>query len=131
MRTLRESRERQEQRKRSLERALQVVLKQLEAMGALQVILFGSLTRGEVGLRSDLDLLAVMPSNRSGREWSQEIYTRVERGIACDILVYNDEELEEMLPVSRFLRHVLKEGRVVYEKRTPGRGPAVVDPCSG
>ncbi|MBC7249407.1 MAG: hypothetical protein H5T62_03915 [Anaerolineae bacterium] len=53
MRTLRESRERQEQRKRSLERALLVVLKQLEEMGALRVILFGSLARGEVGLRSD------------------------------------------------------------------------------
>lgn len=131
MRILRENRERQEQRKQSLERALQSILKQLEAMGALRVILFGSLARGEVGLRSDLDLLAVMPSNRSGREWSRDIYDLVERKIACDILVYNDEELQEMLPVSRFLRRVMKEGRVVYEKGTSGRGPALVDPRSG
>jgi imidazolonepropionase-like amidohydrolase len=47
-----------------------------------------------------------------------KIYEKVDRGIACDIVVYNEKELAEMLPLSRFLRHVLKEGKVVYEARS-------------
>jgi imidazolonepropionase-like amidohydrolase len=44
------------------------------------------------------------------------VYENVERGVSADIIVYNKEELEEKLPTSSFLRHVLQSGRVIYEK---------------
>jgi hypothetical protein len=59
-----------------------------------------------------------MPSDRSSREWTQRTYAEIERGIACDILVYTEEDLKTMLPTSRFLRHVLREGRVMYEAQS-------------
>lgn len=108
---------RREERRLALEKALVDVIRQLEAMGALKIILFGSLARGEVNSWSDLDLIAVMPPHLSGREWMRKIYDEVERGIACDILAYTEKELAEMWPVSGFVRHALKEGKVVYEKK--------------
>jgi predicted nucleotidyltransferase len=81
------------------------------------VVLFGSFARGDTGSWSDLDLIAVMPSSLSGKEWRRKIYGQVDRMIACDIVVYNQKELEETIPISSFLRHALKEGRTIYEKR--------------
>ena len=46
-----------------------------------------------------------------------KIYAEVDRDVDCDFLAYTSEELEENIPVSRFLRHALKTGRVIYEKR--------------
>jgi len=115
MKTLSSILERKEERRKALEQHLPFVVEQLKALGALKVILFGSLVRGDVGLRSDLDLIAIMPSFLSSREWIQKIYAEIERGIACDILVYNEGDLQEMLPTSRFLRHALKEGKVIHD----------------
>ncbi len=103
-------------REARLRSSLRSVVRQLREMGALKIVLFGSLARGEVHPGSDLDLLVVMPQTRTGRDWARRIYGRVERGVASDIVVFNEEELERDLPASRFLRHVLASGRVLYEK---------------
>jgi|YNPBryantNP2012_1023418.scaffolds.fasta_scaffold121172_2 predicted nucleotidyltransferase len=131
MRTLASILERQEKRRKALEKNLPRVVEQLQALGALQVILFGSLVRGEVGARSDLDLIAIMPSSLSSREWMRKVYAEVERGIACDILVYNASDWQEMLPISRFLRHALREGVVIYEAGSAGGSAALADPGQG
>ena len=112
-----ERRRRRDQRKRLLEEKCQLIVEQLESMGALKIVLFGSYASGAVGLWSDLDLIVIMPDTKSGREWMKKIYEEVERGVAADVLAYTEKELEETLPVSSFLRHALKTGRVIYEKR--------------
>ena len=114
--SLAERRKKREQRRKTLERNCHLIVEQLKALGALKVILFGSFARGEVGLWSDLDLIAVMPSPLSSKEWMRKVHAKVDREIACDIVVYSDEELEETIPSSSFLRHALREGRIVYEK---------------
>jgi predicted nucleotidyltransferase len=48
-----------EDRKARLESSLVAIVQQLKNMGALRIILFGSLAHGDVALHSDLDLLAV------------------------------------------------------------------------
>lgn len=111
-----ERQKKREERRKALERNCHLIVEQLKALGALKVILFGSLARGEVGLWSDLDLIAVMPSSLSSKEWMRKIHLEVEREIACDIVAYNEKELEETIPSSSFLRHALKEGRTIYEK---------------
>ncbi len=104
-------------RKRKLEAGLNLIVSQLITLGALKVILFGSLAEDEVDVYSDLDLLVVMPSTRSGKKWMKFIYESIERGCASDIIVYNQKELEEEKFRSAFLRNVLASGKVVYEKR--------------
>ena len=131
MKTLKSIRERKENRRKALERNLPRIVEQLKALGALKVILFGSLARGDTGLVSDLDIIAIMPLSLSGREWIRKIYAEVERGIACDILAYNERDLREILPTSSFLRHALKEGKVIYEAGGTGRGATLVDPRQG
>jgi predicted nucleotidyltransferase len=105
-----------ENRKQKLQSALKVVTEQLIALGALKVILFGSLAREEVDVNSDLDLLVIMPADKPGKVWWKQIYDEVERGVAAELMVYNQQEFRDNLPISSFLRHIVESGRVVYEK---------------
>ncbi len=43
-------------------------------MGAQKIILFGSLASGDVDVNSDLDLFVLMPSAKTGKEWTDIIY---------------------------------------------------------
>ena len=113
--TLEEIRARKELRRRDLQRSLERITGQLRDMGAIKVIVFGSFASGDITSRSDLDILAVMPSTKSGREWMGKIYEEVDRDVDCDILAYTREEIEKMLPVSGILRNAMSGGRTVYE----------------
>jgi predicted nucleotidyltransferase len=113
--TLDEIQARKEKRKIALQNALDRITAQLRDMGALKVIVFGSFARGDVTSGSDLDLVAVMPSTKSGKEWRGQIYEEVDRDVDCDILAYTQEEVERLLPVSGILRTALQTGRTVYE----------------
>ena len=96
--------------------------------GALKIVLFGSFAgilehpNGSRGARrgTDLDILCVMPSSKTGREWMAQIYAETERDVDCDILAYTEDELEETIPVSGFLRRALETGKVIYAKRPEG-----------
>jgi len=103
--TLEELRAQKKKRKEKLFQGLQEIVKQLKEMGVLRIILFGSVAHGKVGRWSDLDLLV------------KEIYENIERSVDCDILAYTEKELDENIPISRFLRHVLKTGKIIYEVR--------------
>ena len=122
--TLEDIKARKEARRCALQHSLERITGQLRDMGALKVIVFGSFASGNVTSHSDLDLIAVMPSTHSGREWRGRIYEEVDRDVDCDILAYTREELEMMLPISSFLRSALSSGRTVYEMasdRCPGQ----------
>lgn len=113
---LKEILQRKEERMKRLMHALERAVSQLKAMGALKIILFGSLARNDVDIHSDLDLLVIMPSDRTGKEWSRLVYEDVQLDVAHDLIVYNREEFEDMLQKSSFLANVLEHGRVLYEK---------------
>lgn len=106
-------------RERKLTEALERIVSELKALGALRIILFGSLARGEIDTSSDLDLFVLMPSTRQSAEWMDLIYQKVRRGVAADILVYNEEDFVKMLPESAFLQEILASGKVLYEKKSP------------
>nr|MDO8097696.1 nucleotidyltransferase domain-containing protein [Candidatus Njordarchaeota archaeon] len=122
--TLQEIRARRETRKRALEKQLEKVKRLLIGMGALKIIIFGSFARKNVRSDSDLDVVAVMPSNMSGKEWMRRIYDEADRDVDCDILAFTNDELEKAIPVSTFIRYALQTGKVVYEKGScsPRRG---------
>jgi predicted nucleotidyltransferase len=118
--------------KRKRERALADNLERIKAYlidrGAFKIVLFGSFAevlehperRHGARRGTDLDILCVMPSSKTGREWMAQIYAETEREVDCDILAYTEEELEKTIPVSGFLRRALETGRVIYEKRPEG-----------
>lgn len=84
------------------------------------MIVFGSFAHGDITSSSDLDLIAVMPSTRSGKDWISKIYDEVDRNVDCDILAYTREEIDKMLPISGILRSALDTGRTVYEALSAG-----------
>jgi predicted nucleotidyltransferase len=114
--TLQKIRARKQERKRGLDRELERIKKQLVDMGALRIILFGSYAQGNVSSTSDLDIISVMPESMTGKEWMKKISREIDRDVACDILAYTEDDLQKMIPVSRFLRHALKTGRMIYER---------------
>jgi predicted nucleotidyltransferase len=105
-----------ELRAHALRAALTSAVDRLKHLGALRVTLFGSLATGETDVGSDLDLVVVMPSTRSGRAWRRVLYEQVPGDVAIDMLVYAENEWERELPINSFLRDIQKHGRVVYEK---------------
>ena len=116
MTTLGDILQKKEERKAALMRSLELAVSRLKAMGAIKIVLFGSLARDDVDIYSDLDLLVVMPSERTGKQWSRRIYEDVDLAVAHDLFVYSQSELEAQLKESSFLADVLEHGRVVYEK---------------
>ncbi|WP_174591210.1 nucleotidyltransferase domain-containing protein [Methanocella conradii] len=106
---------RKSERKARLQESLDHIVSQLKSLGALKIIVFGSFAQDDVDINSDLDLFVLMPSTRTGKEWLDIIYDTIERKVASDIIVYNEREFREMLPVSIFLQNVVK-GKIVYEK---------------
>lgn len=116
MSRLKEILQKKERRKARLNSSLDSIINELRNIGALKIILFGSLVKGEVDIYSDLDLLIIMPSSRSGKQWMKQIYGTLSREVASDLIVYNEKEFEEKLPISRFLQSIVNSGRVVFEK---------------
>jgi len=113
--SLKDIRERKEKRRKLLETELVRISEQLKAMGALKIIVFGSYAEGHVRSTSDLDIIAIMPPTMSGKKWMLKVYDEIDRNVDCDILCYTPEELENLIPVSRFVRHALETGKVIYE----------------
>ena len=103
-------------RKKQLKGSLTKILEQLKKEGVLKVILFGSLREGNIDINSDIDLLLIMPNTKPTKKWISYIYDNIERNIASDLIVYNKEDFDKMLPNRRFLNHILKTGKVLYEK---------------
>ena len=103
-----------ETRRAELEQELDQVVGQLRALGARKVILFGSLARGQVRRGSDLDLLALFDDKRGFKERMRYVYAHLESNEDVDVLAYSFEEFERLKHRS-FFRHVLREGRILYE----------------
>lgn len=88
---------------------------QLKNLGAVKVILFGSLARGELSLFSDIDLVALFNQEKPARELTCWLYQNIQAGESVDILAYN-ERIFQQLRQRPFFRQVLKEGKVLYER---------------
>jgi len=101
-------------RKRLLKRELLRIKKGLIRAGAKKIIVFGSFSRGVVGRTTDIDMLVVKETNAPFFERLTEIYNGIMPKCAVDILVYTQEELEDMSKWSVFIRKILKEGKVIY-----------------
>ncbi len=88
---------------------------QLRALGAIRVVLFGSLARGTPSLFSDIDLLALFEDPRSPRELTRWVYSVIDSSESVDIFAYNSEDFDR-LQQRPFWKHALQHAQVLYER---------------
>lgn len=81
--------------------------------GATLVVAFGSFPNGKAGSASDLDIVAVLPSDLPFVKRLERLYFEIVPRVALDLLVYTPEEFETMKD-RPFLRRALETGRVLY-----------------
>jgi len=102
---------------RALEEALRGILARLASIPEVErVILFGSYAAGRRDLFTDLDLLVVMDSSKDFVTRTAELYPTIQSGVDLDVLVYTPEEFERQKQ-TRFMKHALKTGEVLYERK--------------
>lgn len=116
MERLKEISEKISNRKIKLSKSLDSLILQLKDFGAIKIYIFGSFIRDEIDVNSDLDLLVIMPSNKTGKEWINLIYSNIKRDISSDIIVFNENEFKNQIPSNSFLENIINSGRLVYEK---------------
>jgi len=91
------------------------------AFDPLQVILFGSVERGDDGPDSDLDFLVVLPAvdQPHRHELMAALRCAIAAPVPVDVFVTDPVEIERRGGViGSFLYWPLREGRVVYERVT-------------
>jgi predicted nucleotidyltransferase len=96
-----------------LEAETQRLVEQLKELGAIQVILFGSLARGQISLFSDIDLLALFDEERSARDLTRWVYQNIQATEAVGILAYSRRAFQEMCG-RPFIQKILREGKVLH-----------------
>lgn len=106
-----------EENRRLLKLELRRITKKLIQMGAIKIILFGSAAKGSAGIWSDLDLVVVFADSKNDFITRvTDLYRDVKPRVAADILVYTALEFKAMSESNSFIKHILKEGKVLYEK---------------
>jgi predicted nucleotidyltransferase len=83
-----------------------------------KVVLFGSYARGTAGVDSDVDLLVVMPLEKSNRETCVEIRGVLHGfGLAKDIIVTTPSEWESYRDIAgSLIRTAHEEGKTLYDR---------------
>ena len=84
-----------------------------------RVILFGSYAHGKPTKDSDVDILVIMKHDKSKNvEQAIAIDRRVDYSFPLDLLVRKPDEVKRRIALhDAFLLVVLKEGKVLYERR--------------
>lgn len=105
-----------EERIAKLNKELEKAIKAVIPLNPQKVVLFGSLSRGDVGSNSDIDLLIVWDTDLPFMQRLQIFYDAIKPDVAMDILVYTPSEIENLKDTNPFIHQVLKEGKILYEK---------------
>jgi predicted nucleotidyltransferase len=98
-------------------RVLEDLVRQIvNSVHPLQIVVFGSAARGDVGPNSDIDLLVVMPNGTHRRHTAQNLYQTISGlAVSFDIIVATPEDLEKHKNnIGLIYRTILQEGRRVY-----------------
>ena len=96
-----------------------IVEKIARGIAPRQIILFGSRAREEATDNSDLDLLIIQDSPASNREVRRQIEGLLwGRRFGVDLIVRRPEEVAWNVADGNpfYTRHILAEGRVLYER---------------
>jgi len=81
-----------------------------------KISIFGSYTKKNPDLFTDLDILIIMRTEKNFVERLEELYALLALPVDADILCYTPEEWEK-IKSKRFFKKILEEEVVLYEKR--------------
>jgi predicted nucleotidyltransferase len=91
----------------------------------VKIILFGSAARGEAGEMSDIDLCVVLESDLGFFERIGQVMDLYRGNREINVLAYTPAEWERMLAEERiFIKKVVAQGRVLYERNEPAQNRA-------
>ena len=82
-----------------------------------QIVLFGSYAQGKKDLLSGLNILVIMDTQLDFVHRNALLYEKLALPVDYDLLTYTPEELNR-LKNRTFFQKILKEGKVLFEKRT-------------
>jgi len=90
----------------------------VECFQPQRIILFGSYAHGHPKPESDVDLLVIMETAKRSRQQRLEISQALSpRPFPLDIVVRTPQEIEERIALGdRFLREIITQGKVLYER---------------
>jgi len=94
----------------------ELVSRMVDAVHPRRIILFGSAARGEMGPRSDLDVLVIMPDGCDRIAVAQLLYVLLSGlGVAKDIVVAEESDIERYGDNPYLIFHTaLSEGKELY-----------------
>jgi predicted nucleotidyltransferase len=101
--------------KERLEAAAQRLVEQIKDLGAVKIILFGSLASGTISLFSDIDMIALFEGQTNSRDLTRWLYQNINTTEAIDIFAYNLKSFDK-ISNRPFIQKILKEGKVLYER---------------
>lgn len=89
-----------------------------EAFAPRQIILFGSVARGDETVDSDLDLLVVFDQiHGRRRDLAVEIQRALDEiGAPVDVVVTDRADLDRRATIPGLLRQALRDGQVIHER---------------
>lgn len=97
---------------------LKQILKSLKMYQPQKVILFGSYAKGTNDQYSDIDLVIIKNTRRRFLDRIKDVIEIIKPSFAIDILVYTPREFQKMFSEGNlFVESVIREGKVVYEKK--------------
>ena len=83
-----------------------------------KIILFGSLANGKIHQWSDIDMLIVKDTDKRPVDRCIELCKLIHPNVGVDLFIYTPAEYEWLLQeIFSLLVNILKEGKVLYEKR--------------
>lgn len=82
-----------------------------------RIILFGSFARGDYDKYSDIDMLIIKDTNKRFLDRIGEVLNACDYSRPFEPLVYTPEEIADMSRWNFFIKRVLKEGKVLYERK--------------
>ena len=84
-----------------------------------KIILFGSYAREDFNHESDMDFVVIKRTEKRFIERLLEVAELLENELGkIDVFVYTPEEFQRMIEWGNpFIERVLKEGKIVYEKK--------------
>ena len=82
-----------------------------------RVVLFGSLTSGEVEEWSDIDLVIIKETDRKFLDRTRDVLQLLRPRVGLDVLVYTPDEFDRMAHERAFVRdEIVGKGTVLYDR---------------
>ena len=92
------------------------IISDLAEFNPEKIILFGSYAGDNWDEESDIDIIVVYRTKKKFMDRLEELYMKWNLPKAVDILAYTPDEFADMMKDNFFIKQVVKEGIIIYER---------------